>query len=123
MNLSAILEKEGIPTEDQGISECENVPFGGVGFYSWKVVGEFPHLVHFWVKPEERSPSNMYRMMADCKKRFRSHGFKLMIVYAPGSGYVSRVVRAYARKEPYSRQHDQNYYLLGVDDYAEKQNT
>lgn len=123
MNLSAILEKEGIPTEDQGISECENVANGDLGFFSWRKVADYPYVVHFWIRPEMRTPVNFYKMARFVKKTLRSKGFKEMIVNAPESGYVSEFVRAYAKKEPYSRQHDQHYYLLGVDYHGKEQNT
>lgn len=123
MNLSAILEQEGIALEDQGISECENIPFKGIGFFSWRPLGTYPYVVHFWIKPELRTSENFYKMARFVKKTLESKGFKEMIVNAPESGYVSKFVRAYAKKEPYSRQHDQHYYLLGVDDHGKEQNT
>lgn len=118
MKLSAILEQEGIALEDQGISDCENVPYKDLGFFSWRTVEGYPYLVHFWIKPEERKPAHFYEMVRFVKNTFKSKGFKEMIVNAPKYGYVSKFAQAYARQQEPYRQHDQHYYLLGVDDHG-----
>lgn len=123
MFLSEILEKAGVSPEDQGLLECENIHYKDIGFFSWRTLQGFAYVVHFWIRPDKRTPGNFYKMARFVKQNLRSKGFKLMIVNAPESGYVSKFVRAYAKTEPYSRQHGQHYYLLGVDDYGQKQNT
>lgn len=120
--LKEILKKEGIAEEDQGLEECENV-VTDIGFFSYKMFNGFPYLVHFWIDKKLRSPSNFYKMVKQYKDLIRSKGFKYTIINAPESGHVTKFVEGYGKVKPYSRQHGQNYYLLGVDDHGKKQGT
>ena len=112
--LKEILKKEGIPEEDQGLEECENVVVYGLGFFSFRMLYGLPYLVHFWIDEKKRSPSNFYKMAKQYKDLIRSKGFKHTIINAPESGPIAKFVEGYTKRKPYSRQHGQNYYLYGV---------
>lgn len=123
MELKEILKKEGIPEEEQGLNECENIVVDDLGFFSFRMLYGLPYLVHFWIDEKKRSPANFYRMAKAYKNLIRSKGFKHTIINAPESGPITKVIEAYTRRKPYSRQHGQNYYLAGVDDHGQKQTT
>jgi hypothetical protein len=118
--LKEILESEGIPEEDQGLNECETVETD-IGFFSFRMVYGLPYLVHFWIAPGMRTPSNFYRMAKKYKNLIRSKGFTQTIVNAPENGRIARFIESYTRTKPYSRQHGQTYYLYGVIDHGKKQ--
>jgi predicted amino acid racemase len=120
--LKEILKQEGIPEEEQGLDECENIVVDGLGFFSFRMLYGLPYLVHFWVDKNKRSPGNFYKMVKTYKDLLRSRGFKHTIINAPESGTLTQFVEGYTKKKPYSRQHGQNYYLAGVDDHGKKTN-
>lgn len=122
LDLKKILKSEGIPEQDQGLEECENV-VTDLGFFSYRMLHGFPYLVHFWVDKSKRSPGNFYKMVKQYKDLIRSKGFTHTIINAPESGYITQFVEGYVNRKPYSRQHGQNYYLVGVDDHGKKQDT
>ena len=111
--LKEILKREGVSEEDQGLDECETV-VTDIGFFSFRMVYGVPYLVHFWVDKNHRTPKNFYKMAKQYKDLIRSRGFKHTIINAPESGPITKVIEAYTRRKPYSRQHGQNYYLYGV---------
>ena len=80
MELKEILLKEGIPEEDQGLDECENVVVDGLGFFSFRMLYGLPYLVHFWIDEKKRSPANFYKMAKQYKDLIRSKGFKHTII-------------------------------------------
>ncbi|MDO9535095.1 MAG: hypothetical protein Q7J85_07125 [Bacillota bacterium] len=106
------LKDEGL-TDEKMTFETDNTFITDVGFFSYRIEGEYPRLMHFYVDKDKRGGGNFRRLARDFWGKLIEGEHLFCVIELPkGKQYLKRFIEYYGGKEPYYEENGNKYYLV-----------
>jgi len=107
------LESEGIKPIGMAFGSAPTF-VSDIGFYTYRLDhnGRQPWLIHFYIKPENRSYTTLYRMYQHFKKQIQGKFPGYVVAVPDDKKYIKKFIHLAGSKEPYARQGDKDFYYV-----------
>lgn len=116
--LTSMLLAEGLNHDDMGFATGDTYVYddNGIvkGFYTYKMDGEFPYLVHFCTHKSHRSLGLALSLIRDFRGRIKKLGYNKGIINCPKNDYIRKMIEWYTKTKPYAKENQHGFYLIGA---------
>lgn len=116
LRLYRYLESEGISPFGMAFFNAHTF-VDDVGFYTYRIDhnGQQPWLIHFYIEPEHRSYTALYRMYQHFKKQLREKFPGYVVAVPDDKKYIEKFVHLTGSKTPYAHQDDKDFYYVPLE--------
>lgn len=83
------------------------------GFYTYRIE-DYPWLIHFYIEPEHRSYTTLYRMYQHFKDRVRGRFTQYAVTVPDDKPYIEKFVKLAGGKK-YMRRDKMDFYYVKLD--------